>query len=736
MMFCRLAVAGIAGVYLCASVFVSLRSGDVAAIVGAVYAIIFLYVSSGGAKRHRIRELLPDLPARIAAWLVGAVVAAGVLFADHRFLTEMTLGNAAPSFQRLYLWLPLPEGVRNAALYALNVLGAACLLFALVRIIACACFRLSGAAHGTYQAAGGVWLRVGLLLTGVLFYTVLLSSVALIFGGTVGGWPLVAALLLSAAQDYLYLPAPARSLRRTALLAGFAALAVALAALACSRFYSVGYDGNAYHKIAVGLLDRGWNPVYETSADAISRLGVNLYGTHPWVDIYPKGTWLFAANVYALTGSIEAGKCYTLLGMACVWCVVYGCLREACGFGRGISAFCGAFLSLNLICLTQLMTYYADGFLGCMVMVYIVCILACAVRPDAPQRRAMYLLIFMSACLGMNTKQSGLLFFGLIGAVFYLCRLLRDRKALPRTEFRRVFRRLTLFFVLIVLVSLCLMGANSYGTNQVRHGNFLYGVLGDDFIGFDTQSIPTGFEEYSRPVRYLLSLFGPTGGTQPEFKLPYTFDAAEFKGAMVHDVRVGGWGMLFGGLFLFGLAAILAGLYGLFRRRSAARWTIAGVCAVLLILPLVAPGMWWARFHVQVYMVPMIGTMFLADRLRCAGTARACRLSVALICLMVLPAVVNALPGVAEIAARGRESLQLRRELAQLCVFDREHGPLTVAAGRLDSIVFQGGLFDMMDMGVTDYTLAEEIPPEQTDGEIFRHWIQIQYADSLEEVRP
>jgi len=66
-------------------------------------------------------------------------------------------------------------------------------------------------------------------------------------------------------------------------------------------FFDTSWDGNTYRKTSVYLLVSGWNPIYETFAEAACRAGTLLQTNfHFWYDTYPRGDFLFAASFYAL----------------------------------------------------------------------------------------------------------------------------------------------------------------------------------------------------------------------------------------------------------------------------------------------------------------------------------------------------------------------------------------------------------------------------------------------------
>ena len=84
------------------------------------------------------------------------------------------------------------------------------------------------------------------------------------------------------------------------------------------KIYDTSSDGNSYHKLAVGSMKNGWNPIYESSKDytiedgnAITVMDGNR--NYLWADHYAIGTEIIGANIYAFSGNIESGKAFNLV---------------------------------------------------------------------------------------------------------------------------------------------------------------------------------------------------------------------------------------------------------------------------------------------------------------------------------------------------------------------------------------------------------------------------------------
>ena len=139
-----------------------------------------------------------------------------------------------------------------------------------------------------------------------------------------------------------------------------------------SNIYDVTSDGNTYHKLAIGSMKNGWNPVYESSKDFTIEKG-NVFDPAEknmntlWADHYTKGTEIFAAVIYAFTGNIESGKIYTVLFMYIVFGILVSYLAEHKKVNILASFAIALLLVVNPITLVQMGNYYIDASLGLML---------------------------------------------------------------------------------------------------------------------------------------------------------------------------------------------------------------------------------------------------------------------------------------------------------------------------------------------------------------------------------
>lgn len=495
-----------------------------------------------------------------------------------------------------------------------------------------------------------------------------------------------------------------------------------------SSVYDTTWDGEAYHKNAVGLLNLGWSPIYETSTESIKRL--NLESIIPTgtiiADVYAKASWIFATSCYSIFGDIESGKCYTLLGMLALFCVAYSFLTEKFylrWWQAGISAF---FVSVNPVTLSQMFTYYNDGFLGTLVLIYICCFLYLSYGEKHKHKFAVYALIFASACIGMNVKFSGLMYFGIFGAIFYFFWIYQwVHKNGWKESFNKI-RNLSIFFTILVLCSCLLFGSTVYVPNTINYENPVYGLIGDTNIaGIDVQT-PQSLLNQPQGLRFVSSIFSVSSNDKSQevvnLKMPFTFTISEGITTTGADCRIAGWGVTFSGIFIIGIICMLITLCISWKRD----YEIFNLTLILflgiLIPSTVITGMWWARYNSLPFLIQLFAFVFLfvcinkfQNDARIEKSLDLKKIGV-ISCLILLmgASVINVTPGLLYRAPNDIvNSWSATQQIDYLSTLPSETElDVSVQQGNYK---FYGRLFNLYDRGI-DYSIVSNI--ENPDGAV------------------
>lgn len=527
----------------------------------------------------------------------------------------------------------------------------------------------------------------GLALILFVAADVLLASALLLAGGPVSPAAAPAAAALSAAGTWaLERGVPARR-----VVLGLAlALAVALASVAvAASVVDASYDGNSYHKAAIGALAGGWNPVLESIDAYFARAQAEMSPvTHAiWADHYPKASWLFGSTLYLLTGSIESAKAVNLVMAAASALLAYGYLATRL-LGRAWAAAASLLAAVNPITLPQALTNYVDGLLASTLAVILVLLVARADAGYARGRGAPADAALAAAVLVCcNIKFTGLAYAALFCASFWVLELARARRAGGARALGRAAARRTGYYLAVVAVSLLVAGSNSYVCNALDHGSPLYPLIGTRTVDIVRGYEPDSFSDMNPYKQFALSALSRTENLWKEdvrLKAPFTFDWAELAIEDV-DTRRAGFGAFSSGIFIASGAVCLAGLAALARRRDP--WAAAGVALAVPAALLVGltDGSWWARYTPYLWAFPVVALVMLA-RPR-AGRAR--KAAAAALALLMAVDTLTFAPAVAR-------SLRCTAEAAEF-VGALGEGPVEVA---LDDPSLGGFLYNLGDAGV------------------------------------
>ena len=384
-----------------------------------------------------------------------------------------------------------------------------------------------------------------------------------------------------------------------------------------NRTYDLTVDGNSYHKSAIAFIKSGWNPIHETmrsfqknNNDIIeikkgSRVDL-------WVEHYPKATWIIAATMYNMTGSIESGKCITLIVAIMLLIISYNCLNTI--LSRKWSSIISILLVLNPIVLAQFFTYYVDGLLGMLFAIEL--LLLMQINPKEKINKTIWLSIIATCCILVNIKFTGLLCSGVIAAVYYFYHLIVNRKD---KKWLTIFKRLTISFTIVFGLSIFLVGANSYVKNTIDHHNPLYPIIGKDKVDIVTTMQPKSFKNKSKIEKFLISTFSRTENVTykdtPKLKLPIKVYRSEIDNLYIPDARMAGFGPLSALVFIVSIVLfITSGIILIKKEKENSKYLILPLISIIISAILVGES-WWARYIPQFYLLP-IGTLVTLIYLR------------------------------------------------------------------------------------------------------------------------
>lgn len=480
----------------------------------------------------------------------------------------------------------------------------------------------------------------------------------------------------------------------------------------CGKVYDFSYDGNAYHKVAIGLLKNHWNPMQSHPDDA--HLRTIKASTLIWVECYAKSAWILAAGIYGITGNIECGKAYTMIAMACVFCITYYCLKSHKKSTLFSTAYALA-AALNPVAIQQMDSFYVDGYLHLVLFILVLSLAMLATSESDTHGRLVFASITACAMIICGTiKFTGLLYGGIYCSVYfiyYCCKQIWAGSTQKQVNIRKCF----CLFAVLAGVTVLWAGADTYVMNVLHHGSPVYPLYGEGAMDIMTDNSPFG--EVNHVKNLFISLFSKmsntlfSSGQVPELKIPFTVDWPAEVEMHSAGTRISGFGVLFSGIFLISMAAIAIKIVSTCVRKREEEnriesqfwlWLLAANVGLCLIIT----ESWWARYAPYIYFTVLLGVFFVGNDSWSQGKTKQLRkcLQVAVLVLLLSNNLIffNKLPG------KLRQSAVIRREMYALSTCQ----DVTVA-----SRYFLGTYFNFEDQRVS-CSLNYELP-ENSAGTAF-----------------
>ena len=386
------------------------------------------------------------------------------------------------------------------------------------------------------------------------------------------------------------------------------------------KTYDTTCDGNFYHKPAIGLIKEGWNPLYESSADFCKENDNEIQdkGQFLWMDHYPKATWNFAASIYAITNNIESGKVIIVLLMISIACITYAYLADRL-LKNWQAILLAIALVVNPITMAQLFTYYVDGIMGLLVYgIILFLIMLSDKKYDRLSETEKWIGLASEIILCMNIKFTGIYFAAIFSLVFYFIWVFKCIKQNKKADIIKITSK----FAAIVIVGIVFVGASTYVRNTIDHKNPVYPIIGKDKVDIITTMQPQSFEHKNRVAKLFESIFSTsenityTSGDSPELKIPFTISKEEINNLAIPDTRIGGNGMLFSGMFIISIIAIVYAIIELVKNKKAELTYILAILGGIVITTACMAESWWARYSPQIYLIiilAMFGLFYISN---------------------------------------------------------------------------------------------------------------------------
>lgn len=373
-----------------------------------------------------------------------------------------------------------------------------------------------------------------------------------------------------------------------------------------TKTYDLTVDGNSYHKTAIGLMSDGWNPIYESSNDfnskTIGKLSEltkdNKSKIALWIDHYPKASYFIGTVIYSYTGNIESGKCITFLLDISLVLLLLSILEDKIGKTKAI--IISILVGLNPIVLSQIFTYYVDGLMGILFGIELLLLSNTKIYEKKYDINFLYLL----CCCGIfvNLKYTGLLYSGLIAAIYYIYYIIKNKQNRLET-----FKNMTIKFSTIFIIAIGFIGYSSYIKNTLDHHNPLYPIIGKDKVDIITMMYPDNYDNMNSFERFINSIYSKTenlsrNNGNTTIKNPLKIYKSEIDSIALPDTRIGGFGPLFGAITTVSIIFICILIIKKIKKDKMIinENILLPTLSILLSIILVGES-WWARYIPQFY---------------------------------------------------------------------------------------------------------------------------------------
>lgn len=450
-----------------------------------------------------------------------------------------------------------------------------------------------------------------LLLAGIFFiafitFNLLLSATLFIFNISIQKWYAIASVLLSALLVIVLLKNKNNLNLKTIIYTIIIPL-ISICGLTYvnGKVYDYTYDGNSYHKLAIGMMMDGWNPLKETeyefnehNENAIELEGIEFQ----WGDYYAKASHIFSANIGVMTGNVESGKVINDISIISLFLFVLAiCLY----IGKKVwfSILFSVIMATSTTIMSQVFTNYVD------LLVYLYMFLLITLffwfEYVKEFRKETFISLFMVLIILINIKFSSFAYAGILCTAYYGWYIYRFRK--DKKFDKKFFKNFTIVAIAAVLVGVFVVGLSVYPKNFVTHGHPFYPLMGEGRVDIMTKNSPDYFKEKNNLQKIFITTFSKmdniseADGKKANYKIPFTIDAQEIEHAGDCDLRISGNGGLFGGIIIISIIVIVCYSRKLYRDDKKLFAMIFIPLTMTIVLATCMSDVWWARYFPQLH---------------------------------------------------------------------------------------------------------------------------------------
>lgn len=439
-------------------------------------------------------------------------------------------------------------------------------------------------------------------------------------------------------------------------------------------FYDWTWDGNTYHKQMVGLMKNGMNPIYNTQSGDL------------WARHYANGSEIWSAVIYAVFNNIEAGKVINLILSFSLYILSFNYLYKKTNKKIASNLFAFA-LTFNPITLSQFHTYYIDSVVLNTLFITIFALLEVYDSKKNFSNKECLIILAASIIICINSKFTALLlcmmFVGLIGGYTVLLCILKKNHSFAW--------KYTVFLGLVFIFGIFIVGSSSYVKNTVTHKTPFYPLMGEGAVDIESDNEPKSFKNLNHMEKWLYATFSETNiwyDEEPKLKVPFTIKKSEIDSIKYPDVRIGGLGMWYSGIFIISAIILLISLIMMIIKKSKHLWiTLLLLFGIIVPIPIL-PVVWQARYYPEIYLIPFVAIVILL-----LSNKKSIR---TLSYVIMILTVVNGLLAFPQVFERINESININNQLVYLA----EQSQTKKVIISQDNYTFYGAYYNYIDKGI------------------------------------
>jgi len=215
----------------------------------------------------------------------------------------------------------------------------------------------------------------------------------------------------------------------------------------------------------------------------------------------------------------------------------------------------------------------------------------------------------------INIKFTGLAYAGVFCLGYYIYYAALNIKQKKYKELKKT----TMFFAIIAIVSILIVGSNSYIKNMIKDGHPFYPLMGKNKIDIMTYLQPESFQKMSPIAKNYYAIFSKTANIgmfnngEPTLKIPFTFDRYELS-QYGYDTRIGGYGIFFSGIFIISILINAFSIIKLsIKKDYNTLFLLAIPLLIIFLLLLFLSDGWWARYAPYLYIVVIAALIMISN---------------------------------------------------------------------------------------------------------------------------